>query len=127
MLTALRVLLVVEAAIFLMAAFLHTGTPIPLGFATLREPAILPARIVETSCGLFLALAAWSIFTVRSWAWRTGLASQIFAICGVLLGIVALALGRGPRTLSNDIYHRIMLVMLVAGVVLLFALRRWTA
>ncbi len=126
MATALRVLLALEAAIFLMAAFLHTGTPIPLGFATLREPAILPARIVETSCGLFLVFAAWSIFTAKSWAWGTALASQIFAICGVLLGIVALSLGRGPRTLSNDIYHRIMLVMLASGITLLYLTRRRT-
>jgi hypothetical protein len=127
MLTALRILLVLEAAIFLMAACLHTGTPIPLGFATVREPAILPARIVETSCGVFLAFAAWSIFTARTWAWGTALASQIFAICGVVLGIVALSLGRGPRTLSNDIYHRIMSVMLVCGIVLLYLTRRRTA
>jgi hypothetical protein len=40
--------------------------------------------------------------------------------CGVLLGIAALAAGRGPRTASNDLYHRIMLALIAAGLLILF-------
>jgi hypothetical protein len=40
--------------------------------------------------------------------------------CGVLLGIAALAAGRGPRTASNDLYHRIMLALIGAGLLILF-------
>ena len=38
---------------------------------------------------------------------------------GVLLGIGALAVGAGPSTELNHIYHRVMLVALVAGLTLL--------
>jgi hypothetical protein len=36
----------------------------------------------------------------------------------VLLGVFALAAGLGPRTEANAIYHRTMLVVLVAGLAL---------
>jgi hypothetical protein len=36
--------------------------------------------------------------------------------------MVALAMGRGPRTESNDIYHRVILIVLVLG--LFFLTRR---
>lgn len=36
-----------------------------------------------------------------------------------MLGMVALALGRGPRTDLNDAYHRAVLVALIMGLGLL--------
>ena len=52
--------------------------------------------------------------------WRVALITNLVALCGVLLGIVALAAGRGPRTASNDLYHRIMLALICAGLLILF-------
>jgi hypothetical protein len=49
------------------------------------------------------------------------------ALAGVLLRVVALALGRGPRTESNDLYHRVMLLILVAILILLFTRAAKTA
>jgi hypothetical protein len=43
---------------------------------------------------------------------------------GVLLGIAALAAGAGPRTASNDLYHRIMLILIALAVVALFLGKR---
>jgi len=40
---------------------------------------------------------------------------------GVLLGIAALAAGAGPRTASNDLYHRIMLLLIGASLLILFS------
>lgn len=46
-------------------------------------------------------------------------AAHAFALGGVLLGTVALAVGAGPSTELNTVYHRVMLVALVAVLALL--------
>jgi uncharacterized membrane protein SpoIIM required for sporulation len=51
--------------------------------------------------------------------YRTPLVSNFIALCGVLLGMAALAAGRGPRTASNDLYHHIMLSLIAASLVVL--------
>ena len=55
--------------------------------------------------------------------WRTALITNLVALAGVLLGIIALAAGAGPRTASNDLYHRIMLILIGASLVILFSAR----
>lgn len=108
-----------EALTFLMAALLHVGLTIPLGFVQLSEPQIIPAAIVEGLCGTFLAAAAYAAFTRRAAAWQLTLAAHAFALAGVALGTVALAVGAGPRTVGNDIYHGIMVFALGMGMFLL--------
>jgi hypothetical protein len=112
--TVITVLMVGEAVTFLFAALLHLG--IPLG---LSEPRIIPAAIVEGLCGLFLAVSAYAVVTRTRLAWGAALAANLFAVAGVLLGITALALGVGPSTEANTIYHRVILVVLVVVLVLL--------
>lgn len=51
------------------------------------------------------------------------LTANFVAVGGVLLGMVALAVGAGPRTASNDLYHRIMLILAGASVVVLLVRR----
>jgi lysylphosphatidylglycerol synthetase-like protein (DUF2156 family) len=92
---------------------------IPLGFAVLAEPRIIPATIVEGLCGLGLAIGAYAVLTGRGWAWSAVTGAHAFALGGVLLGITALALGAGPSTELNTVYHRVMLVALVAGMIVL--------
>jgi hypothetical protein len=111
---------VLEAGTLLMAALLHTGAPIPLGPIVLAEPRIIPAIIAEGLCGLLLAVAACAFFARASWAWRAAaVGAHGFAIAGVLLGTFALAVGAGPRTELNDVYHRVILLALLAGLGLL--------
>jgi hypothetical protein len=114
--TVISVLIVGEAITFLLAALLHLGVQLPLGFT---EPQIIPAAIVEGLCGLFLAVSAYAVFTRRTWAWPIAIAAHVFAVAGVLLGITALALGAGPSTEANTTYHRVILVVLVVVLVLL--------
>ena len=106
--TVITVLMVGEALTFLLAALLHLG--IPLGFS---EPRIIPAAIVEGLCGLFLAGSTYAVFARTRLAWGVALAAHLFAVAGVLLGIIALALGVGPSTVANTIYHRVILGVLV--------------
>ena len=117
--TTVGILAVLYAATFLLGALLHLGVRIPLGFAVLAEPRIIPATIVEGLCGLGLAVGVYSVLAGKSWAWSAVTGAHAFALGGVLLGITALALGGGPSTELNTIYHRVMLVALVAGLVLL--------
>src|SRR6266700_2034755 len=114
--TVISVLMVLEAITFLLAAMLHLGIQFPLGFS---EPQIIPATIVEGLCGIFLAVGAYAVFAHMSWAWTAAIAAHVFAVAGVLLGITALALGAGPSTEANTIYHRVILVVLIVVLALL--------
>ena len=113
--TTIGILAVLYAATFFLGALLHLGLRIPLGFAVLAEPRIIPATIVEGLCGLGLAIGGYAVLAGKSWAWSAVTGAHAFALGGVLLGITALALGGGPSTELNTIYHRVMLVALVAG------------
>jgi hypothetical protein len=117
--SAIGVLAVLYAVTFLAGALLHLGVRIPLGFTVLAEPRIIPATIVEGLCGLFLAVGAYAVLARRTWAWPAVTAAHAFALGGVLLGMAALALGGGPSTELNTVYHRVMLVALATGLVLL--------
>ena len=119
--TTVGVLAALYAVTFLVGALLHLGVRLPVGLAVLAEPRIVPATIVEGLCGLFLAVGAYATLTRRTWAWSAVTAAHAFALGGVLLGMAALAVGAGPSTELNTLYHRAMLVALVAGLVLLLA------
>lgn len=114
--TAIRVLLAFEAVTFLMAASLHLGATLPFG---LSEPRILPAATAEGLAGLFCTGSALAVISRKPWAWYAAVASNVFALFGVLLGVWALASGYGPSTDLNGFYHRIVLAALVACIVLL--------
>jgi len=107
------------AATFLVAVLLHVGVEIPLGFAVLGEPRRPVAVLVEGVAGLLLGLGALAVFARRTRAWATVTGAHAVALAGVLWGMVAVAAGRGPHTQLNDTYHRVMVVLLAATLLLL--------
>jgi hypothetical protein len=115
----LRVLIVLETLAFLCFALLHLGVRIPLGLAVLQEPRRPSAVIVEGVAVLLLALGATAVFMRRTWAWAAATGAHAVALAGVLWGMVAVAAGRGPHTQLNDTFHRVMAVVLAAGLILL--------
>ncbi len=117
--TALGVIMISNAALFFFGAVQHAG----ISLGRIHEPKIIPAAIVETICGLFLLRGGIAIAGQFSAAWKTALIGDLVALAGVLLGMAALAAGRGPRTASNDLYHRVMLVLIAAGLLILFFAR----
>jgi hypothetical protein len=119
--TAIGVLSAVYAATFFFGALLHLGVRVPLGFVVVEEPVILPATIVEGMCGGVLAVAAFAVLARRGQAWPITLAAHAFALGGVSLGVAALAVGAGPSTALNTVYHRVMVVALVAVIALLLS------
>ena len=116
---ALRILIILEALSFLCFALLHLGVRIPVGFAVIEEPRRPFAVIVEGLAALVLALGASAVLTRRTWAWAAITGAHAVALAGVLWGMVAVAAGRGPHTQLNDTYHRVMVVVLGAGLILL--------
>jgi hypothetical protein len=113
------VLAAVYAGTFLLAVLLHLGVQIPLGFAVLDEPQRPFAVIVESLAGVVLAVGAFAVFARKAWAWAAVTWAHGLALAGVLWGMVAVAAGRGPHTQLNDTYHRVMVVLLGAGLILL--------
>jgi hypothetical protein len=94
-----------------------------VGFTVIEEPRRPFAVIVEGVAALLLALGASAVLTRRTWAWAAVTGAHAVALAGVLWGMVAVAAGRGPHTQLNDTYHRVMVVVLAAGLLLLLTHR----
>lgn len=109
-------LMIANAALFFFGSVQHAG----IAVGRFHEPLIIPAAIVEALCGLCSLWGAVALF--RDWKarWRVALIANLVALGGVLLGIAALAVGAGPRTASNDLYHRMMLILIVTVLLILF-------
>lgn len=116
----LTFVIIMEALTFFFFGFLHSGIRLSLGFAVLHEPRVIGAIIVESLCGLLLTGSAFAVATRKSWSWRASVIAHAISIGGVLFGMAALALGAGPRTELNDIYHRTILILLVVTLIYLF-------
>jgi hypothetical protein len=117
--TAVALLATAYAATFVVAVLLHLGVEIPLGFVVLDEPRRPFAVIVEGVAGIVLALGAVAVFARTTRAWTAVTGAHAVALVGVLWGMVAVAAGRGPHTQLNDTYHRVMVVLLTATLILL--------
>ena len=114
--TVAGLLMIANAMLFVFGGVQHVGVPI----GRFHEPLIIPAAIVEILCALCLLWGAISLLRGSTMGWRVALIANLIALGGVLLGIAALASGAGPRTASNDLYHRIMLTLIGAALLILF-------
>lgn len=74
---------------------------------------------MEGLIGIFFINSAFQIFAHKSSSWKATFFAHAFAIAGIVLGMISLAVGAGPRTRSNDIYHSIMLLLIVVDSFLL--------
>jgi hypothetical protein len=108
-----------NALLFFFGAVQHAG--VNMGY--FHEPRIIPAAIVESLCGLSLVWGIAAVFGHSPVEWRAAIIANLIPLGGVLLGMAALAAGRGPRTASNDMYHHIMLALIVMALLLIFVAR----
>ena len=111
----LRVLVVLSTVTFALGSLTHGGVDVPLGFTTVDEPRIGPATFVEGVIAVTFAVAAFAVFTRRTWAREALRTALLVGIGGVLLGMTALAAGRGPRTELNDLFHIAALAAMFVG------------
>jgi hypothetical protein len=115
----LGLLMALNMALFVFGAIQHVGVEI----GRFHEPVIVPAAIVESVCALSLLWGLWALFRGSRAVWRIAFTGNLIALAGVLLGIVALAAGRGPRTVSNDHLHVAMLTLIGLSLMGLFMVR----
>jgi hypothetical protein len=104
-------IVVLTAIAFAVGALGHLQLILFFGIA---EPRIIPAAIVEGLCFLFLAISGYKIIR-GGHSWGITFFAHAFAIAGIILGQISLAVGAGPRTESNDIYHSIMLLVIITN------------
>lgn len=114
----------IEFVAFVIGSLSH----VPMKIGPIDEPKIVPAMIVEAICALALAVGAAAVLRRSERAWEAALAGQGIAAAGVVLGVVALAAGRGPRTTLNDAFHAAVLACLAVGILVLIEHRvTWRA
>ena len=106
----IRLFVLIEAVSFLVAALIHSGVLL----AGYEHPR---ARIAEgvITIVLFVGLALTWLRPART---RTvGLVVQGFALAGTLIGLFTVAIGVGPRTPPDLVYHVGILVLLIWGLI----------
>lgn len=113
-------LMAVVAVSFFVGAALHLGLRVDVGATVLAEPRILVAAVVETACGVAMAVGAVGLAAGLPWGRAGALAGHLVALAGTALGIVANAFGPGPGSALNDAYHRVVVVALLVGLALLW-------
>lgn len=107
----LRVLLLLEALAFFLAALIHSGYLV-------RGYTHHAAGVAETVLGSMLVLGAgWSVFRPAR-ARTAALVAQGIALVGTLVGVFTIAVGVGPRTAPDVVYHLVMVLLLVGGLTL---------
>lgn len=106
----IQLFLLFEAAAFFGAALIHFGV-LMHGYEHQK------AGTAETVIGVVLLLGL-VVTWIRPGSTRgAGLAAQGFALLGTLVGIFTIAIGVGPRTLPDIVYHIGIVVALVSGLV----------
>jgi hypothetical protein len=113
----IRILLLVEAATFVVASLIHSGWLVA-GYQHHQ------ARIAEGVIAVVLLAAVVVSWIHPAWTRRSGLAGQAFALLGTLVGVFTIVVGVGPRTMPDVVYHVGIIVLLALG---LRATARWRA
>jgi hypothetical protein len=100
--------LIFEVTLFALASLAHGGRLMD-GYEHSRA-AIAEAVVASVlGLGFIISLARPDL------ARRTAMAVQLFAILGVLVGLVTIVMGVGPQTRADLALHGIMLLTLVIG------------
>lgn len=94
---------------FLLAAMVHAGVLV-------RGYGHNEAMLAEAVIGIVLLLGLVTTWVRPQTTFTVGLGVQAFALLGTLVGIWAIVVGVGPRTLPDVVYHAIIVVVLVVGI-----------
>ena len=104
----IRLFLLIEGGAFIAAALTHFGVLMD-GYKHRR------AGTAETVIGIVLLVGLALTWIRPASTRRIGLAVQGFALVGTLVGIFTIAIGVGPRTVPDIVYHVCIVIVLVSG------------
>ena len=104
----LRLFLLLEGASFVLAGLVHFGV-LARGFEHRS------AAIAESVIGAVLLVALALAWRLPAWTRTVGIVAQGFALLGTLVGAFTIAIGVGPRTVPDVVYHTAILLALGWG------------
>lgn len=110
MVRTVRLYLLLEAAAFAAAALVHSG----FGFTGYEHR---EARIAEAVIATVLLAGLAASWIRPAWTRGAALAAQGFGLLGTLVGIFTIAVGVGPRTVPDIIYHAAIVIVLISGLI----------
>ncbi len=105
-----RWFLLLEAAAFCSAALIHSGVLLG-GYEHSK------AATAESVIGAVLTAALVATLLAPRASRTVGLWAQAFALLGTLVGLFTIAIGVGPRTAPDLVFHAGIVVVLIAGLV----------
>ena len=105
-----RLFLLIEGASFVIAGLAHFGV-------LARGYEHGSAAIAESVIGAVLLVALTLTWVLPPWARALGIAAQAFGLLGTLVGAFTIAIGVGPRTVPDVMYHAAILLVLAWGLV----------
>jgi hypothetical protein len=119
----LRLLIVavvwIACVAFLLSGFLHTGQRLPFLPEFFHDSSIIGAPEVEGACGIILGVAALLISIRHRGAWGATVIAVAVSIAADIIGMIFIAMGRGPDSPFNFWFHRIGVAILVVVLVVL--------
>lgn len=110
MLQTIRIFLLAEAVAYALAGSTHFGL-------LFKGHAHRQAAIAESLIALALLAGFGLTFALASQARTIALAAQGFALALTLVGAFTIAIGVGPRTAPDIVFHGSVIVALIAGLV----------
>lgn len=108
MIRAIRLFLLFEAAAFAAASAIHSGALVA-GYAHRQ------ARVAESVIAAVLVAGLALTWLRPASARQAGIVAQGFALVGTLVGVLTIAIGVGPRTVPDVVYHVAIVAVLVRG------------
>jgi hypothetical protein len=106
----IRLFLLLEGASFALAGLVHFGV-------LARGYEHGAAGIAESVIGAVLLMALGLSWVLPASTRSVGIAAQGFGLLGTLVGAFTIAIGVGPRTVPDVVYHAAILLALACGLV----------
>lgn len=104
----IRKFLAVETALFLLASFVHRGYFLG-GYEHGK------AAIAETVIGVVLLAGLLATLAWPARARGIGIGVQAFALLGTFVGLFTIAVGVGPQSQADLVFHVLLVLLLGAG------------
>ena len=106
-------LLLFEVTLFAAASLVHSGVFLG-GYEHARAATAEGLIAAVLACGIF------ACFFRPAWTRSVALAVQSFALFATLIGAFTIAIGIGPQTMADRVFHLLLLLVLISGFVATF-------